>query len=72
MGINMMLSNPQETKYICGCNSNSFLCDEAVRLWNEVNRQYDMAKQTGIYDNYDKAKLDYDEHIKNRKIKISK
>ncbi len=46
------------TKLKCGCDRGKFLCPEAVRLWNEVNRAY----ESRDWKNYDQAWSDYYAH----------
>ena len=52
-------------KLECGCNG-FHECSEAVRLWNEVNRQYELCqgKPSAFYrwDDYDKAIVEYRKH----------
>lgn len=58
----------------CGCRRGEYLCPEAVRLWNEVNRDYELCynKPTSDYrwDDYDKALEAYNRHFGETKLQI--
>ena len=53
-------------KLECGCNGDSFECEEARKLWYEVNSIYQRCsgKDTNFngWDEYEKALAKYREH----------
>jgi hypothetical protein len=56
----------------CGCRRGEFLCDEAVRLWQESSRTWEEAYGNGWYgvlpspaavERHEQARATYDAHF---------
>jgi hypothetical protein len=54
--------NQRVSEMRCGCRPGHFLCLEAERLWSEVNRTYVLAKTSGDWKSYDRARVAYSRH----------
>lgn len=47
----------------CGCQPGEFLCPEAVRLWNEVNRAYEAHDEAGYAQAMEKYYQHYGKEV---------